>query len=59
MKRLDELNCPFCRRVVSGPLRVTGCVVSDRESPADPGARNLLVNLAQSERVGSLQMEKQ
>jgi hypothetical protein len=32
-KRLAELTGIYSRRVVSGPLRVTGCVTSDRDSP--------------------------
>ena len=57
MKRLDELTGIYSRRVVSGPLRVTGCVLSDRDTPqGNPGAKNRPVTLAHSEREGSLRM---
>ncbi len=57
MKRLDELKFSFCQRVVSGPVRVTGCDTSDRDSLAGyPGAKNQPVTLAHSVRVGSLQV---
>jgi len=55
-KRLDKLESFRCR-VVSGPVRVTGCVTSDRDSlEGYPGARNQPVTLAHSERTGSLRM---
>jgi len=49
-KRLDELTGIYSQRVVSRPFRVTGCVLSDRDTPqGNPGAKNQPVTLAHSE----------